>query len=270
MSRVLACVFALGVVASTGCATGHKGVLWEAEESSADVERVDLPLPVRLGVRLYPGEHSGFHQLVLQALERDPNFELVQQTYRESQEGDLDYSVELNYEVDASARLVNFVTCFPGFLIMAPWWAGLRWELEVDASARLLRPGDVPIDVLERSDTFTLTYTESTYSIACNVGFAGIVFWPAAGAPLVVGCITAFHYGQAYAYRTRFFSSRGGRAWAQRVADTLAARIDRDLGTRSARRRKPVGEPAPRSEVKSVERPQAEALQAQPSPSEAR
>ncbi|MGE0708786.1 MAG: hypothetical protein AB7N76_21510 [Planctomycetota bacterium] len=228
-----ACLLAL-VVSLAGCATGQNGVTWEAGESSPEVPAVRLPLPIRLGVRLNASEQSGLHQVVLQALRRSGNFELVQQTFRSTQEERLDYAVELDYEVVAGAKPYNFLICFPGFAVLAPAWAQLRWDLEVTTRVRVLPPRAAPLPTLVRRDAFELAFTDAGYSIACNVGFVGLVFAPAVASPLVTGVIAAVHGDQALDYRPRLYASAAGQAWGDRVARLIAARVEADLATRSA------------------------------------
>ena len=46
---------------------------------------------------------------------------------------------ELDYALETSTRKRNLFTCFPGFLIFAQHWYGLRWGFDVTTRARLVR-----------------------------------------------------------------------------------------------------------------------------------
>lgn len=238
--RSLHLVLLLCLLAAPGCAVGHNGVIWEAEDSTPAARPVELPLPVRLGVRLNSSGASGLHVVLVEQLRRSSNFEVVRQTAIAEQEGRLDYVVELDYEVEAGAKLMNFVTCFPGFVVLAPWWGKLRWDYDVTTRIRLLRPRSAAVAELERFDAFELAYTDAGYSIGCNLGFLGLVFLPATASPLVVGCITAVYDGQALGYRGRVNRSHAMAAWGQRIGHAIAAEVERDLATRSQ-----LAEPAP-------------------------
>jgi hypothetical protein len=235
MTRRLALPLALLVILATGCNTGHRGVSWDEDDSSPEVAQVRLPLPVRLGVRTHFDQHSGLHRVVLDALRRSPNFEVIQQAFRKGRKGRLDYVVELSYKVETGAKLYNFLTCFPGFVVLAPWWAQLRWDFDITTRIRLVRPGDSPVADLSRRDAFDLAFTDSTYSLACNIGFVGILFWPAASSPLGTGVVSAFYNGQPWAYRVRLYRSLAAQVWGDRLSNTIASRVEADLATRSSR-----------------------------------
>ncbi|HBP19696.1 MAG TPA: hypothetical protein DEA08_18135 [Planctomycetes bacterium] len=88
--RSLHALLLLCLLAASGCAVGHNGVTWEAEDSTPAAEPVELPLPVRLGVRLNSSGASGLHVVLVEQLRRSPNFEVVRQTAIAEQEGRLE------------------------------------------------------------------------------------------------------------------------------------------------------------------------------------
>ncbi len=229
MSRLaLLLLVALVSLGAPGCASP---VRFDAEDSTPLVERPALPVPVRLGIVRYEGRHQVLHDMVRTALSHDLNFTHIRDVAPGERPVDVDYVVDLSYEAEPNARWYNSLIAFPGFLVFAQHWAGLRWDLGITTRGRLLRArtGTEASDFVRRDDHH-LAYTSPGYAISIGMGWFGLLFPPAAVSPLVSGIVAATVDGQALKYLRLFHRSHAGWNWARRVAYLIADRIERDLG----------------------------------------
>jgi len=218
---------ALLLLAAAGCTAP---VTYLEEDSSAPVERVVLPVPLRLGVESYMGDHDALFNQALKALRQDINFDSVKVIRPGSRPSGLDYVVALDFALEGDARFHNLFTAFPGFIIFAQHWIGLHWELAVTSDLRITTPRDgLEAARLTRTDVFRLKDTPSGLSMAINAGWAGLLFPPAAVAPLIAGFAAAFMDGHALELAPRVMSSRHGWDWAKRIGHMIALTAHADL-----------------------------------------
>lgn len=229
--RSLAAVGVLLALAS-GCASP---ITFSPEGSSPAVVRPALPVPVRLGVVSdsfsEADRYASLHRMVMTALGHDLNFAEVREVEPGARPHDLDYVVELAYEVETDARWYNALIAFPGFLAFAPHWAGLQWDFDVTTTGHLrrVRTG-LEAAPFVRRDEHLLRYTSAGYGVAIGMGWAGLIFPPALASPIATGIVAACSDQQGYRYRALFERSQAGWAWAQRVGHLIAEQIERDLG----------------------------------------
>lgn len=217
---------------STGCTAP---VAYLAEDSTPAPERVVLPVPIRLGVEAYMGDHDPLFNQVLKALRQDINFDSVKVVRPGSRPSGLDYVVGLDFTLEGDARFHNLFTAFPGFVIFAQYWIGLHWELAITSEVRMVTPRDgLETARIVREDVFRIQDAPSGLSMAINAGWAGIVFPPAVLAPLIAGFAAAFMDSHALELVGKLQGSRHGWDWAKRIGHAIALAARADLGPTDA------------------------------------
>ncbi len=164
----------LGLLA--GSDGGASPVTFDAEGSSPPVRQPRLPLPVKLGVRQYEGPEPELHRAVVKALRHDPNFAEVRQVPPDASTRDLDYLVELDFELETNAKGYNFLICFPGFIVFAQHWYRLRWDFDITTRARLLRTREgTEVGRFIRRDDHEMAHTGGGATFATNVGWSEVI-----------------------------------------------------------------------------------------------
>lgn len=226
-TRLLALVALVAL--TSGCGT-PASFTYDRAASDPLPERVALPRPVRLGVMPYRGSYQPRHQAVLEAFRRDPGFELVQAEFVPEAGIRVDYMLELSYGCEVKPKPYNFFICFPGFVLFAPSWAGLRWDYRLPAHVELRRyPNGSEVAKLAHRQVFHARYTPTGAAVGSYIGFAGLIFFPAVASPFITGIATAMGDWTSDDLERAFVRSGERDVFARHVVTVVAAEIERDL-----------------------------------------
>jgi hypothetical protein len=226
----LGCV-ALGALAlASGCGSTPRRYTFEPEDSTAiPAEAPELARPVKVAVKPYGhGPLMRLHDTLATALRNHPGVEVIRRADRDSL-ARADYHLDFDLGVSGDGKAINFLTCFPGFVIGMPNWFRLRWELKLRTLAALRAADGTPLGEVDRNDVYEMAYSSSGYLIACHTGWGALLLSPLLGAPLGAGIASVFDGADLEAFDRTFTRSRAGRSHAKRIADAAIGLIAADL-----------------------------------------
>lgn len=218
------------LVLATGCAAEPTVERLDApgDARGLPLERADWPRPARVGVPFYEGAYPELHHQVVVRLARAVDH--VQLDHQRGAGLPVDYIVDLDWRIEGHAVWTNFLECFPGFALFMPTWLPLRWEYDVVAIARLVRPLDGGM-IAERRRTarFEGQHTPVGHEVACDLGWGAILFPPMLLSPFVSAVVSVARPWPEPAFARVLARSPDGRDLAREVAADLLGAIDDDL-----------------------------------------
>lgn len=229
LPRLLAPTLA-ALLLATGCAAEPTVERLDApgDAGGLPLERADWPRPARVGVPLREGEFPELHHLVVVRLARAVDH--VQLDHHRGSGLPVDYVVHLDWQIEGHTVWTNFLECFPGAAIFMPTWLPLRWEYDVVAVGRLVRPLDGElIAERRRASRFLAEYTPIGHEVACDLGWGAIIFPPMLLSPFISAIVSVARPWPEALFARALARSPAGRELAREVAADLLGAIDEDL-----------------------------------------
>jgi hypothetical protein len=180
---------------------------------------------------------------LVRALQRNPSISKARVgTASEAQAEGFDYALGFDVELEGHGEGLNFLRCFPGFLIGTPSWAPLAWSCELRTDVQPTRGVDrQTLAALQRKDGVDMYFTSEGYSTAAYSGWWALAFTPSLAMPLITGIVSAFDSVPHDQFWRRFPRTRTCSRWADGVVRELVAHLNKLSGEREP----PVSEESP-------------------------
>jgi len=225
-----------GLMASTGCVSTKATFEADREASDPAPEELTPSQPVRLLIDPQEGDFRHVHTSIMEAMGEDPRYERVtpNSSYLKPKRHEYDFRAALHVKVEGAGEAINFLTCFPGFVLFMPQWYPLRWACVVSTEGKVQRMADGKIYRFARQDAIEMAYTSTAYSVAAHTGWWSLVFTPMGAFPLGAGIFAVFDSADMEVFNEHFPDSPSGRQWARSISQqvlTTIAESERELQT---------------------------------------
>ncbi len=144
---------------------------------------------------------------------------------------DPDYVLRIDVERRARPSARNFFICWPGFIVFAPAWHGLRWPYSLDTRIAIDRHDGGLVADYGLEGRWTAHYTPRRYGLAAGLGWCFVVYTVPA---LQAGIASSVQRPDTQELDAAFVREEG-ELWADEVIATIVARIARDRRTHPPR-----------------------------------
>ncbi|MBI3723661.1 hypothetical protein HY251_06865 [bacterium] len=139
-----------------------------------------------------------------------------------------EYVVRVDVTRQASARALNFLLCWPGFVVFAPAWHGLEWPYTIASHVELELPDGTSVAEYRIESRWSARYTSRWHGFAAGLAW----YLPYYTVPaLEVGIVAATCEPDSRVLDDAFLEREADR-WADEVAATAVSAIERDRRTR--------------------------------------
>jgi hypothetical protein len=132
----------------------------------------------------------------------------------------------LRVKTRATPCWANMPICWPGFVIFAPAWSGLRWHYTATALVAVMRPDGTKVADVWQRDAFTVRYTSNGPGVGAGLGWLPTMLT----IPALLTGVLSLVLPAPMALFDEEFALHEGEEWASTlVADVLRA-ISADAG----------------------------------------